>query len=279
MADSKVMSLKLLIDKKEKRVLFAEAGKDFVDFLFSILSLPLGTITSLLAKQPSMIGSLRNLYNSIENLSEQYIQPNQHKSTFLKPKLPVSALPVPLLSLDPPPAGCSNCSNRNYVAGDASTVCPNCRRSVCSKCRSKMSRESLSFGPTTYSSTNLFSSSAFSSSTPASFSSSAFSSSTPASLFGSTPAPFSSSTPAPAVKEVRKEGGLVKGGVAYMVMDDLGVTPMSTISSITLLNKFNIGDLSVLQEKVVHLGVDEALKLLKVSLESKTVLTSVFLEA
>ncbi|KAM7494953.1 hypothetical protein LguiB_029562 [Lonicera macranthoides] len=235
MADSKVMSLKLLIDKKEKRVLFAEAGKDFVDFLFSILSLPLGTITSLLAKQPSMIGSLRNLYNSIENLSEQYIQPNQHKSTFLKPKLPVSALPVPLLSLDPPPAAanrkfycCSNCYNR--VTGDANTLCPNCRR--------KMSRELIYVDP---------------------------------------PATAAAATTAKGVGE--EEGGLVKGVVTYMVMDDLVVTPMSTISSITLLNRFNIVDLSVLQEKGVHLGIDEALKLLKASLESKTVLTSVFLEA
>ncbi|KAM7492083.1 hypothetical protein LguiA_035004 [Lonicera macranthoides] len=232
MADSKVMSLKLLIDKKEKRVLFAEAGKDFVDFLSSILSLPLGTITSLLAKQPSMIGSLRNLYNSIENLSEQYIQPNQHKSTFLKPELPVSALPVPLLSLDPPPAAanrkfycCSNCYNR--VTGDANTLCPNCR--------CKMSRELIYVDP------------------PA--------------------------TAAAAKGVGEEEGGLVKGVVTYMVMDDLGVTPLSTISSITLLNRFNIVDLSVLQEKVVHLGIDEALKLLKASLESKTVLTSVFLEA
>ncbi|KAM7492085.1 hypothetical protein LguiA_035006 [Lonicera macranthoides] len=232
MADSKVMSLKLLIDKKEKRVLFAEAGKDFVDFLFSILSLPLGTITSLLAKQPSMIGSLRNLYNSIENLSKQYIQPNRHKSTILKPKLPVSALPFPLLSLDSPPAaanrkfyGCSNCGNSTYVAGNASTVCPNCR--------CKMSRELIYVDP-----------------------------------------------PATAAKGVgEEEGGLVKGVVTYMVMDDLGVTPMSTISSITLVNRFNIVDLRVLQEKVVPLGIDEALKLLNASLESKTVLTSVFLEA
>ncbi|KAM7492089.1 hypothetical protein LguiA_035010 [Lonicera macranthoides] len=215
MADSKVISLKLLIDKKEKRVLVAEAGKDFVDFLFSILSLPLGTITSLLAEQSSMVGSLRNLYNSIENLSEQYIQPNQHKSTFLKLKLPISAPPFPLLSLDQPPAaanrkfyGCSNFCNSTYVAGDSRTVCPSCR--YC-----KMSKELIYVDP----------------------------------------------PPAPAAAAVQGVGeqdeGLVNGVVTYMVMDDLGVTPMSTISSITLLNRFNIVDLSVLQEKVVHLGIDE----------------------
>ena len=39
MSDSKV-SMKLSIDTQGKRVLFAEAGKDCVDFLFHILSLP-----------------------------------------------------------------------------------------------------------------------------------------------------------------------------------------------------------------------------------------------
>jgi hydroxymethylpyrimidine/phosphomethylpyrimidine kinase len=42
-----------------------------------------------------------------------------------------------------------------------------------------------------------------------------------------------------------------------MVMDDLVVQPMSTISSITLLNKFNIKEVGSLQEKVVEMGMDE----------------------
>jgi hypothetical protein len=39
MAATKV-SLKLLIEKKSQRVLFAEADKEFVDLLFSIFTLP-----------------------------------------------------------------------------------------------------------------------------------------------------------------------------------------------------------------------------------------------
>ncbi|CAN1269350.1 hypothetical protein LINPERPRIM_LOCUS13549 [Linum perenne] len=38
------VTLKLLINKKTNKVIFAEAGKDFVDFLFSILSFPLRTM-------------------------------------------------------------------------------------------------------------------------------------------------------------------------------------------------------------------------------------------
>ncbi|CAI0625993.1 unnamed protein product [Linum tenue] len=49
MATRKV-TLKLLINKKTKKVLFAEAGKDFVDFLFTLLSFPLGTVIKLLSR-------------------------------------------------------------------------------------------------------------------------------------------------------------------------------------------------------------------------------------
>jgi hypothetical protein len=55
------------------------------------------------------------------------------------------------------------------------------------------------------------------------------------------------------------EGGYVKGLITYMVMDDLEVKPMSTISSITLLTKFNVKDLGSVEEKMVDLGMDEVI--------------------
>lgn len=42
------MSLKLMVDKKTKKVVFAEASKGVVDFIFHILSLPLATVVKLL---------------------------------------------------------------------------------------------------------------------------------------------------------------------------------------------------------------------------------------
>ncbi|KAG5602303.1 hypothetical protein H5410_033673 [Solanum commersonii] len=65
--------------------------------------------------------------------------------------------------------------------------------------------------------------------------------------------------------------GFVKEALKYMVMDDLVVKPLSIY--------FNAKDVGSLQEKVVNLGMEEALKLLKASFESKTVLTSVFLSS
>ncbi|XP_028215195.1 uncharacterized protein LOC114397329 [Glycine soja] len=44
------LPLKVLVDKETNKVLFAEAGKDFVDVLLSFLTLPMGTIARLVAK-------------------------------------------------------------------------------------------------------------------------------------------------------------------------------------------------------------------------------------
>uniref|UniRef100_A0ACD5TRP4 Uncharacterized protein n=1 Tax=Avena sativa TaxID=4498 RepID=A0ACD5TRP4_AVESA len=71
--------------------------------------------------------------------------------------------------------------------------------------------------------------------------------------------------------------GFVQGIVTYTVMDDLTVTPMSSISGITLLNAFAVEDLTALQEKTVQLDCNQGLEILKASLQSKTVLTDVFL--
>lgn len=54
-----------------------------------------------------------------------------------------------------------------------------------------------------------------------------------------------------------KEIGFVKPVVTYMIMDDLEVKPMSPISTIALLNRFNVRDFGALEEKVVDLGMDE----------------------
>ncbi|XP_058184002.1 uncharacterized protein LOC131301644 [Rhododendron vialii] len=219
------VTLKLLIDTKRKKVLFAEAGKDFVDFLFNLLHLPVGTVIRLLTEQ-TMVGTLGKLYESIQNLSETYFQPNQTKDSVLKPKAPLSATQVPLLTLDGGTSAdktyytCSFSYSHPYVADNARAICPSCNN--------RLTRESKYVA---------------------------------------------------AANEVAVvgEGGFVKGMVTYMVMDDLVVTPMSTISGITMLNKFNVKDVGALEERVVDMGMPEGLKLLKASLHTEKVLTSVFL--
>lgn len=86
-SSSTTVNLKFMIDKKRKKVLFAEAGKDFVDFLFTLLSFPVGTVIRLLSKD-GMIGCLGKLYESVENLNDTYMQPNLNKDVLLKPRAP-----------------------------------------------------------------------------------------------------------------------------------------------------------------------------------------------
>ncbi|CAI9097752.1 OLC1v1034234C1 [Oldenlandia corymbosa var. corymbosa] len=233
MAAEYKLSLKLLIDTASNRVLFAEAGKDAVDVLFHMLTLPMGTVIRLLSKQ-QMVGSLGNLYESIENLRERYIQPNQSKDSLLKPRAPINAtFSNPLLSLPPEDLESSGfvgyrCnSGHMYFCDDPHGVCPQCRN------------------PMSYKMTYV------------------------------APPPLSKLQNG--AEDLEGSGGFVKGLVTYMVMDDLVVKPMSTISSIALLHKLNVKDIDALEEREVDLGINEALNLLKASLASKEVLTTVFL--
>uniref|UniRef100_M8BNM8 DUF674 domain-containing protein n=1 Tax=Aegilops tauschii TaxID=37682 RepID=M8BNM8_AEGTA len=154
--------MKLLVDTQARRVLFAEASKDAVDFLFSLLALPVGTAVKLLGKE-SMVGCVGSLYGSVEKLDGTYVQPGAAKDALLHPSVLSPAMTTPL------------------------TVVPSAG----------------SEGPV-------------------------------------------------AETAVGMSGkGFAQGIVTYTVMDDLTVTPMSSISSITLLNTFAVRDLSALQEKTV----------------------------
>lgn len=45
--------------------------------------------------------------------------------------------------------------------------------------------------------------------------------------------------------------------MTYTVMDDLEVRPTSTVSTIALISKLKVEDISSLQERVVELGMQE----------------------
>ncbi|KAL6277305.1 hypothetical protein ACE6H2_020906 [Prunus campanulata] len=227
-SNSGTVSLKLLIDTARNKVLFAEAGKDFVDFLFTLLSLPAGTIIRLLSKE-AMVGSLGKLYESVETLNDEYLQPDLNKDALLKPKEPVAAGPNILgLSTDVKSDArkiymCSNSRSHGYVAEDPKAKCPSCNYSL------------------------------------------------------SAAATYVASPTTAVQTTYSGKVGYVKGLVTYMIMDDLEVKPLSTISCITLLSRFSVKDVGVLEEKVVNLGMDEGVKLLKAALQTKSVLTHVFL--
>ncbi|XP_044509419.1 uncharacterized protein LOC123228190 [Mangifera indica] len=231
--------LKLLVDNEAKKVLFAEAGKEIADFLCYLLSLPVGTIARLLEK--NMVGCLGNLYESIKGLSETYMQPNQDKNSLLNPKSPISSTEIPLLLSD------HEFESRKFY------LCDSCSNSSFG-CRSNSS-VAVADNPKIV--------------CP----------SCKRQMTRQVPYLTASSKSVGANTAAVGEGGFVKGVVTYMIMDNLVLKPMSTISSIALLNKFNVKDVHSLEEKVIDFGIKEGVKLLKTSLECKNVLTSVFLSS
>ncbi|WOL06905.1 hypothetical protein Cni_G15640 [Canna indica] len=191
------LSLKLLIDRSSNKVLFAEAGKEVVDFLLGFLTLPLAAVIKLLRKD-GMVGCIADLYDTLNSLDGRYFQSKRSKKFIsLTASRSSGAANGLLLPLIPPPSSASSKKRFRYAK-----IVP---------------------------------------------------------------------------VEVDTSGGFVKGVVTYTIMDNLSVSPMSNISSITLLSKFDVRDLGDLEERTANLGFDEGLELLRASLQSKTVLTDVFL--
>ncbi|XP_045790413.1 uncharacterized protein LOC123885187 [Trifolium pratense] len=236
-SSSTKVSMKLLIDTKNEKVLFAEASKAVVDFLLNLLCLPIGTVVKLLSSN-GMVGSLGNLYQSVENLNQNFMLPDQTKDVLLNPRAQISSTEISGFLTDNDGNDDHDeriklymCNNKcNFqVAYDNTTKCPG--RPGYGGCGYSMTNEVQYVGNKKV-----------------------------------------------AGKKTFIHNGFVKDVVTFMVMDDLVIQPMSTISSITLLNKFNVKEIGTLQEKVVEMGMEEGIKLLKASLQSKMVLTSVFIK-
>ncbi|GFQ05221.1 hypothetical protein PHJA_002666200 [Phtheirospermum japonicum] len=130
-----------------------------------------------------MVGSVANLYESLENLNDSYINQNQTRDTILKPLYPATAgISDPLLAI----------INLQYFSDGPNTDCPSCHR--------RMDNNDVQYV--------------------------------------APPAPTQVSS---------IECGLVKGLVSYMVLDNLVVKPMSSVSCITLLNELNVKDVGALK--------------------------------
>ncbi|XP_021867532.1 uncharacterized protein [Spinacia oleracea] len=206
--------MKIIIDKKTNKVVFAEAGKQVVDLIFHILSLPLATVVNLLHENnKDVIGCLAEVFNSVESLDSSYLESNLNKNSILNP---TTAIVVPLLSTKPTTQNhllkCYTCSNSTLVC------CLSDRQgTVCGHHSTKMTTvRSLVYEPRT--------------------------------------------------------PGYVKEAVAFMVMDNLEVKPMS----ISLIST-HLKNLTSFEEREVQFGQKEGIAMLKASLETKSVLTAVFL--
>jgi hypothetical protein len=124
--------MKLFVDAGAGRVVFAEVGKEVVDFLFSLLALPLGRVDRVLASLGGTGGSVGNLYASVEQLDPAHVQPGAAaRETLLHPT--VLSPPARAELTFHPPRELYTCSTGIYsfdcgknVTDGRGTVCPSC---------------------------------------------------------------------------------------------------------------------------------------------------------
>jgi len=243
------LSLKLLIDTENEKVLFAEASKPVIDFLFNLLCLPIGTVVKLLSVN-GMVGSLGNLYESVENLDQEYMLPNQTTDFLLNPKAQSSSTEIArLLTHNDDHEGTKlyMCRKKckfevtydNTTRCTAQFQCTKALRSEVPYIRDKnvKSKKCKNKGHKRTSTENGL----------------------VCGQYMDREVHYTKVCGRYMDREVHYiKNGFVKDDETFLAMDDLVIQPMSTISStITLLNHLNVKEIVTFQEKVVEMGMDE----------------------
>ncbi|KAG9441468.1 hypothetical protein H6P81_017322 [Aristolochia fimbriata] len=213
MAAEKKIPLKLMVDIEKKRVVCAETGSDFVDVVFSFLTMPIGTVVRLSTKE-SKLGSMDGLYRSIEKLDEEYFHTPPCKAMLLRPRY------------DSQPK-CDKLAVKIHDPVYHLYICRCCQvsqyyRNKCYKCGQDMSCATQTLS-------------------------------------------------------TKVNRGFVKGRVEFVVKDDMQVIPVSAASSLSILEKLQIREETVLEQKEIEFGREEAINFLKCFLLSRTALTDGFL--
>ncbi|CAJ2655910.1 unnamed protein product [Trifolium pratense] len=237
--DKRTIPLKILVDKQRNKVIFVESTKEFVDTLFSFLSLPLGTIVRLLStknnnndKQSSdsfpFLDSIQNLYQSVQNLNSDHIWNNPVcKQMLLHPKNPCESLCMKLfLNIDD-----TEPSNKIFV---------------CDSCKKFTTFQNLNCtcGKPTRQPQN----------------------------------PNSEGDQESSTNVDDQSGVFVRDdGLMFMVFDDLKIVPSSLVTSMQLLIELGYPDLTQLEEIRRNIGKQEILNLLKYTLTSHEPLTNTLL--
>ncbi|KAK2972217.1 hypothetical protein RJ640_014275 [Escallonia rubra] len=209
------MAVKVLVLKSTKKALLAQVEEDFVDFLFSFLTIPLGSVVSLLGGECSF-WSISNLYKSILSLDvERHIKSQDLKDMLLEPMLAQKFLCknqiLPIREVEAPTLCCVFNGPHSYLIDKQNSPFLQCSQVIC------VDPKNPTGGTTVV-------------------------------------------------------GGFIKGPATFMVSDDLTVIPFSSLSIISALNRLNIS-LGDVEEREMSIGMEEALGLLKASLESTSALT------
>jgi hypothetical protein len=215
--EPKTIPLKILIDRENNKVVAVESTKDFVDTLFSFLSLPLATIIRLLttnnddqqqqeqqsSESTSFLGSIKNLYGSVQTLTPNDVWNPVCKQMLLNPKNPCESLCKKLfLNIDD-----TEWSSKFFVCD------------ACNKFTTFQNLDCTCGKPTNKQPNNLDSESQG--------------------------------------NEVQNGVFIKENGSLFLVSDDLKIVPSSLVTSMQILVESGYSDLSQLQEVTQNIGKQE----------------------
>lgn len=85
-AVSTTIILKVSLQKSTNKLLFAQAKGDFLDLLFSFLTMPLGMVECILGGN-TCLKNIDNLYRSLDGIDHEYFSESETKTSLLNPKL------------------------------------------------------------------------------------------------------------------------------------------------------------------------------------------------
>lgn len=227
--DANSMTIKLMFNKRSHKILYAEAGKDFVDLLFSFLVLPTGAIAkqALVSKvtkkeeDQTKVPCITNLYKSVESMSASVMKVD--KSVLLDPEVVTTTYTNDILriqSAPPPPVAPPRyyvCCNAGHGGTYTHSLSTQSGASKCS-CGQVLNREVKFLDQ----------------------------------------APVAAKDPVPT--------GYVKKSANFVITDDLSVIPVnSTVRIIQLWNEFGVKKPTELFERNVTVGRNEVMNLIMVS--------------
>ncbi|KAF7825583.1 DUF674 family protein [Senna tora] len=238
--DTKVkLKVKVTVKKSNGKVMYAKVENDFVDLLFSFLTLPVGTLEHILGGD-SCLGWLSKLYTSVVDLNAKFFDSMDLKEMIINPEesmdlkqmlinpevalhFKVTSKFLKVRKVTHPKYCCRTKSDRNGTSSSLTSAFKQygCATSSSNDCKVR-SRVKLVDHP----------------------------------------------------KKFDEVGAFVKGVSMFMVTDDLVVKPFSLSSIVSYLNESNV-DFDDLEERIIYVSVKEVMAILKASLNSSSALTTV----
>eukprot|EP00268_Persea_americana_P034015 TRINITY_DN3365_c0_g1_i2.p1 TRINITY_DN3365_c0_g1~~TRINITY_DN3365_c0_g1_i2.p1 ORF type:complete len:385 (-),score=59.07 TRINITY_DN3365_c0_g1_i2:651-1805(-) len=293
--DSKKMNVKLVMSKSNHRVLYGDGGEEFIDLLFCFLSVHLGSVAKCLGGCIGM-GYFDNLVGAQSQTDKEmggdskkmnvklFLSKSNNRVLYAEggaefTDLLFSFLAFPLGSIVKCLGGCTDtgCLDNLYKSAE-DLSCEDCM--ISEGCRAMLLNPKL---PPYFGTKNQLLE--IEDQVPrkpkfvccATFRGFAAFITSPRICCHSSRRDVQLSTTNPKLPGAVTElgGAFAAGQATFMEIDELAVKPLSTMSGISLLSKFNI-PISDIEEQVVCIGEKEAMSLLKASLVSNSVLSNVF---